>query len=266
MTPVPAIVIPFRNRHRYLELLLEALPPYLERENGIREFTIYVAEQASPDLFNLALSRNVGAAFALAEGRCDYLVFHNVDVIPVSGVDYHMPGHEVTWFLDAGSCKVHRETFARVNGYNPAYAGWGSEDTDFCCRLTTLGYDARLWHRTDEARNAVVCNLELPELPEAEALAWSRRYFGISGPDGPRFVPFRGAPPLQRYDKRDFFFEEERRRNEAVCAAFHALPPAARAAQMLRLGVHSVRLSEVRVAERRPRVVWLAYETGAVNP
>src|SRR5262245_11169752 len=84
----PAIVIPFRNRHRYLEVLLETLPRYLERENGISDFTIYVAEQTSPGLFNLALSRNVGAAFALAEGRCDYFVFHNVDVVPFSGVDY----------------------------------------------------------------------------------------------------------------------------------------------------------------------------------
>jgi hypothetical protein len=177
-----------------------------------------------------------------------------------------MPAHEVTWFLDAGSCKVHRATFLHVNGYDPTYAGWGAEDTDFCCRLTTLGHDARLWHHTEEAQDAVVCNLELPDLPDAGALAWSRRYFGLTGPRGPRFVPFRSSPPLPRYDKGDFFFEEQRRRNEARCNAFHSLPVEARIAQMRRLGVNGVRLSTVRVDRPQPRVVWLSYDTSAVNP
>jgi len=259
----PAIVVPFRNRHRYLEILLEALPRYLEQENGIADFTIYVSEQTSSDLFNLSLSRNVGAAFALAHARSDYLVFHNVDVIPLSGVDYHMPKHEVTWFIDAGSCKVHRDTFVQINGYDPEYAGWGSEDTDFCCRLTTLGYDTRLWHHTPEAMHAVICNLEMPELSDVQALAWSQQYFGLAGAEGPRFLPYRAGPRLERHDKGDFFFEEQRRRNEALCTAFHALSPAERRAHMRRSGLADVRLEGVTIERRGPRLVWLAYETGA---
>jgi hypothetical protein len=44
---------------------LSEVPKYLERVNGITEYVIYVAEQESRDLFNLALSRNVAAQAAL---------------------------------------------------------------------------------------------------------------------------------------------------------------------------------------------------------
>lgn len=59
------ILVPYRNRKRYFDIFLSEVPKYLERVNGITEYVIYVAEQESRDLFNLALSRNVAAQAAL---------------------------------------------------------------------------------------------------------------------------------------------------------------------------------------------------------
>ena len=83
-----AILVPYRNRRRYLDIFLREVPRYLEGVNGISSYTIYVAEQQSQDLFNLALSRNVAARAALDDGASGYFVFHDVDVIPLCGVDY----------------------------------------------------------------------------------------------------------------------------------------------------------------------------------
>jgi len=63
-----AILVPYRNRERYLDIFLSEVPKYLERVNGITDYMIYVAEQQSQDLFNLALSRNVAARAALDDG------------------------------------------------------------------------------------------------------------------------------------------------------------------------------------------------------
>jgi hypothetical protein len=263
---IPAIVVPYKNRPRYLELLLELLPRYLEIVNGIADFTIFVAEQTSPGLFNVALSRNVGAAFALEEGRPDYFVFHNVDIIPIRNVDYRMPAHNVAWFLDAGSCKVHRTALLEANGYDPAYVGWGSEDTDFYDRLSTTGCDLRLWHETDESKNAVSWNLEMPPLSDDQALAWSMRYFGLRLPGGPRFVPFRGrdgASSFAQHDKNDFLNADQRRKNEERYQIFHARSLDDKRAQLRRSGLENVQLPAVSVKKREERLVWLAYDAGA---
>ena len=82
------ILVPYRDRKNYLDILLREVPCYVERANGISDYAIYVAEQQGEDLFNLALSRNVAARAALDDGVSGYFVFHDVDVIPVCGVDY----------------------------------------------------------------------------------------------------------------------------------------------------------------------------------
>src|SRR5262249_25482805 len=175
-----AILVPYRNRKAYLDIFLREIPAYLERANGINDYAIYVAEQQSPDRFNLALSRNVAARAALDDGASGYFVFHDVDIIPLHGIDYRPRGFNVAWFLSAGSCKVTTTDFVKANGYNPAFVGWGDEDVEFYHRLRHLGGDLREWHRLPESRLAVAINLEWPELPDDEALAWSRRYFGYA--------------------------------------------------------------------------------------
>jgi hypothetical protein len=93
-------------------------------------YAIYV-EQQSRDLFNLALSRNVAARAALDDGASGSFVFHDVDIIPLCGVDYGPRSFNVAWFLSAGSCKVMAADFVSANRYNPNVGVWGDEDVEF---------------------------------------------------------------------------------------------------------------------------------------
>ncbi|HLK88355.1 MAG TPA: galactosyltransferase-related protein [Polyangia bacterium] len=269
--PVPprerlAVLVPYRDRQRYLDIFLRDVPRYLEEVNGIRDYTIYVAEQTSPDLFNLSLSRNVAAGAALADGGFDYLVFHDVDIIPLERVDYGPRPFNVAWFLSAGSCKVRARDFVAANGYNPRFVGWGDEDVDFYHRLQHAGREVKEWHRLPESRGALSANLEWPELSDADALDWSRSYFGHRG-DGPRFVAYPGSrerPPLERYDKSvDFHRRDKQRDNHALWNRVRALPAAQKSLYIRENGLSELRRERVR-RERRDRIQWLRYRTDEV--
>jgi hypothetical protein len=256
-----AILVPYRDRQRYLDIFLSEVPKYLERENGISDYAIYVAEQQSRDLFNLALSRNVAARAALDDGVSEYFVFQDVDVIPLCGVDYGPRTFNVAWFLSAGSCKVLVEDFVRANGYDPDFVGWGDEDVEFYHRLEHVGGDVREWHRIPESGQAVIVNLEWPEMADDEALSWSRRYFGYEA-SGPRFVPYRtGDRSFERYDKsRDFLGLGQQQRNHARWNRVRALPSEEKTEHIARNGLNRVRVDRA-VRLTQDRVRWIKYQT-----
>jgi hypothetical protein len=256
-----AILVPYRDRKNYLDILLREVPCYVERANGISDYAIYVAEQQGEDLFNLALSRNVAARAALDDGVSGYFAFHDVDVIPVCGVDYGPRSFNVAWFLTAGSCKVIAADFIKANGYNPDFVGWGDEDVEFYHRLQHVGREVREWHRIPESRQAVIVNLEWPELSDDEALVWSRRYFGHED-FGPRFVPYRaGAGSFERYDKsKDFLGPGQQQRNHALWNWVRGLPPDEKTAYIARTGFNRVRLDRA-VRSTDDRVRWIKYRT-----
>jgi len=256
-----AILVPYRNRKAYLDIFLREVPTYLERANGISDYAIYVAEQQSQDLFNLALSRNIAARAALDDGESGYFVFHDVDVIPLCGVDYGPRSFNVAWFLSAGSCKVMVADFVRANGYNPDFVGWGDEDVEFYHRLEHVGSEVREWHRIPESRQAVIVNLEWPEMSDDEALSWSRRYFGQET-SGPRFVPYRtGCRSFERYDKSSDFLElSQQQRNHVLWNRVRALPPDEKTSYIARTGLNRVRIDRA-VRSTQDRIRWIKYQT-----
>jgi hypothetical protein len=256
-----AILVPYRNRKAYLDIFLREVPTYLERANGISDYAIYVAEQQSQDLFNLALSRNIAARAALDNGESGYFVFHDVDVIPLCGVDYGPRSFNVAWFLSAGSCKVMVADFVKANGYNPDFVGWGDEDVEFYHRLEHVGSEVREWHRIPESRQAVIVNLEWPEMSDDEALSWSRRYFGHET-SGPRFVPYRtGCRSFERYDKSSDFLEpSQQQRNHVLWNWVRALPPDEKTSYIARTGLNRVRIDRA-VRSTQDRIRWIKYQT-----
>jgi hypothetical protein len=256
-----AILVPYQNRKSYLDIFLREVPHYLERANGISDYAIYVAEQQSEDPFNLALSRNTAARAALDDGVSGYFVFHDVDVIPLCGVDYGPRCFNVAWFLTAGSCKVMVADFVRANGYNPEFVGWGDEDVEFYHRLEHVGCEVREWHRMPESRHAVIVNLEWPDMSDNEALSWSRSYFGHED-FGPRFVPYRtGCRVLKRYDKsRDFLGADRQERNHALWNHVRALSPDEKSSYIARNGLSRVRVDQA-VRTTQDRIRWVKYRT-----
>jgi hypothetical protein len=256
-----AILVPYQNRKSYLDIFLREVPHYLERANGISDYAIYVAEQQSEDPFNLALSRNTAARAALDDGVSGYFVFHDVDVIPLCGVDYGPRRFNVAWFLTAGSCKVMVADFVRANGYNPEFVGWGDEDVEFYHRLEHVGCEVREWHRMPESRHAVIVNLEWPDMSDNEALSWSRSYFGHEDL-GPRFIPYRtGCRVFKRYDKsRDFLGADRQERNHALWNHVRALSPDEKSSYIARNGLSRVRVDQA-VRTTQDRIRWVKYRT-----
>ena len=259
-----AILVPYRNRKAYLDVFSREVPAYLERANGISDYAIYIAEQQSQDLFNLALSRNVAARAALDDGMSGSFVFHDVDIIPLSGVDYGPRSFNVAWFLSAGSCKVMAADFVRANGYNPDFEGWGDEDVEFYHRLEHVGCEVKEWHRTPESRQAVVANLEWPEMSDVEALSWSQRYFGHET-SGPRFLPYRtSCRSFEPYDKSsDFLGPGQQARNHSLWHRVRALAPDDKSAYIARNGLNRVRIDRA-VRSTQDRIRWIKYQTADV--
>jgi hypothetical protein len=184
-----AIIVPIKDRDAFLEVFLEAVPRYLREVNGLHEFKIFVAEQDDDAPFNLSLARNAGARFALDEGRYDYLMFHDVDMIPVEGVDYGYRPENVSWFMSPGTCKIHIDAFREANGYNPSIWGWSSEDAEFYGRIINAGHAIHQWNHMPESRRAVIVDLDMAPQSREACLEYSRRYFEHDG-DGPLRISY----------------------------------------------------------------------------
>jgi len=153
-----AIVVPYRDRAEHLTRLLPHLVTFFERDRFARAipYEIHVAEQAPGRPFNRGAMKNVG--FALAHRNADYVVFHDVDYLPI-WADYsrvHAPTSLIAYGVegqaneatDTPGCVVALpvDDFVRINGYSNDYWGWGFEDLDLQQRIRRLGLE---WRRRD---------------------------------------------------------------------------------------------------------------------
>ena len=82
------ICIPYRNREEHLKELIPRLTKHLT-ENEI-DFHFYVAHQVDDKLLNRGALKNIAAKFAFDDG-CDYIAWHDVDMLPESDCDYSYP-------------------------------------------------------------------------------------------------------------------------------------------------------------------------------
>ena len=141
------IIVPYRNRYRQLVHFKKYIARYLDSTDI--DYVVVIVEQDDGTAFNRGKLLNIGAIRAKELG-CDYVVFHDVDMIPVDA-DYSYedkPVHLATNFY-AGQDKlgIHFEqyfggvtlfpihTFEKINGYSNEYWGWGFEDDDLFHRV-----------------------------------------------------------------------------------------------------------------------------------
>lgn len=153
------IVIPYRDRAEHLSKLLPHLVTYFERDRLAQAipYEIHIAEQAPGRPFNRGAMKNAG--FAVAHSNADYVVFHDVDYLPI-WADYscvHRPTSLIAWGVqeikddlpaNTPGCvvAVPVDDFVRVNGYSNDYWAWGFEDVDLQARLHMAGLK---WERRD---------------------------------------------------------------------------------------------------------------------
>ena len=128
------VIVPYRNRYEHLQEFKKSIVEYLESKNI--DFKIIIVEQDNAKLFNRGMLCNIGFIEAQKE-NCDYIVIHDVDVIPVD-VDYsysNTPIHLATDNIPfesyfGGITLFPSELFEKINGFSNLYWGWGFEDDD----------------------------------------------------------------------------------------------------------------------------------------
>ena len=135
-----AIIVPYRDRTSHLEVFV----PYMQEYLKDYDYKIFVIEQSDDKPFNRGKLLNVGARIAIKEGF-DYFALHDVDMLPLKGVDYSYPDtpiHLVSKinkdipFIDyfGGVTLFNVHDYKLVNGYSNEYWGWGFEDDDLLYR------------------------------------------------------------------------------------------------------------------------------------
>lgn len=157
-----SVVIPFRDRHQHLSVLVPRLREYGKKHNV--EFEIIVAEQADNRPLRRGALRNEGVRVA----SNDIVILHDVDYLPDDNVlywndtaDVYKAVKQVEFITMDGGARsesdipggykhfkksiddtffggvlcITKDAFNNINGYNPMYEGWGLEDDDFRERI-----------------------------------------------------------------------------------------------------------------------------------
>jgi len=137
------IIVPYRKRPGHLRKFRESIESYLKEQ----DYELIVVEQSDDLPFNRGKLLNIGFKYAIRK-QCDYVVFHDVDMLPVD-VDYSysdVPIHLANGFTNSdreifdtyfgGVTLFPVDLFKKVNGYSNEYWGWGFEDDDLLMRLT----------------------------------------------------------------------------------------------------------------------------------
>jgi hypothetical protein len=147
------VCVPYRNRELHMHEFIPKIGKYL-KEQGI-DFQIYIVHQVDDKLFNRGATKNIGAKHAFEDG-CDYIVWHDIDMIPEEdgGADYSYPAdaprHIATKIQQmdyqlkyheyfGGAVLFTKEQVEATNGYSNDYWDWGMEDDDLFWRCHKEG-------------------------------------------------------------------------------------------------------------------------------
>lgn len=140
------ICIPYRNRKEHLDKLIPHLTEHLNKQGIDHKF--YVGHQVDDELFNRGLMKNIAAHYAFNDG-CDYIAWHDVDMLPHEECDYTYPSenpiHIATKLSKynygigydqyfGGVVLFTKEQVEKTNGYSNDYWDWGQEDDDLFWR------------------------------------------------------------------------------------------------------------------------------------
>jgi hypothetical protein len=140
------ICITYRNRKEHIEKLIPHLTEHLNKQ-GI-EHTFYVGHQIDDKLFNRGAMKNIAAHYAFEDG-CDYVAWHDVDMLPYEEADYSYPDKKPVHIATklskyeyglgyddyfGGVVLFTKKQVEKTNGYSNGYWDWGQEDDDLLWR------------------------------------------------------------------------------------------------------------------------------------
>ena len=184
------VCVPYRNREMHMHEFIPKVGKYLKNQ-GI-DFQIYIVHQVDDKLFNRGATKNIGAKHAFEEG-CDYVVWHDIDMIPEEGggCDYSYPAdaprhiatkiQQMNYELKyheyfGGAVLFTKEQVEATNGYSNDYWDWGMEDDDLFwrCHLEGMTNDSYLPVELNKQKylsfNGIDSYAKIPFLPEYRRL------------------------------------------------------------------------------------------------
>ncbi|KJH43761.1 N-acetyllactosaminide 3-alpha-galactosyltransferase [Dictyocaulus viviparus] len=145
------IVVPFRDRDEELSVFVPHIAKFL-REQSV-DYNILLMNQTDEFRFNRASLINVGWFEADRVG-CDYMVMHDVDLLPLNPqINYRYPGEGVVRHISSpsyhpkynyskfigGILMLTMNDYKILNGMSNKYWGWGLEDDEFYLRIKDAG-------------------------------------------------------------------------------------------------------------------------------
>ena len=162
------ICIPYRNRKEHLDKLIPHLSNHLTNK-GI-EHMFYVGHQVDDKLFNRGAMKNIAAHYAFEDG-CDYVAWHDVDMLAFDESDYSYPNdtpihiatklskyeygmNYIQYF--GGVVLFNKEQAYQTNGYSNNYWDWGQEDDDLFWRCHFENYTSNNVYKS--YKNKLVAN------------------------------------------------------------------------------------------------------------
>lgn len=146
------VCVPYRDREAHIKKFIPTVGKYLD-DHGI-DYHMYFGHQVDSKLFNRGAMKNIAAKHAFEDG-CDYIVWHDVDMIPERDCDYSFPEkhpvHIATNISQmdyglkyqeyfGGAVIFSKEQAYKTNGYSNDYWDWGMEDDDLFWRCVLEGY------------------------------------------------------------------------------------------------------------------------------
>ena len=178
------VCVPYRNRETHMHEFIPKVGKYLKTQDI--DFQIYICHQVDDKLFNRGATKNIAAKHAFEEG-CDYIVWHDIDMIPVEegGADYSFPEEgprhiatkisQMDWQLKyheyfGGAVLFSKEQVEATNGYSNGYWDWGMEDDDLFWRCHKEGF-------------TIAQNLNLPNAKQ--------KFYRFNGIDSWAKIPFK---------------------------------------------------------------------------
>jgi hypothetical protein len=156
------IIVPYRDRYEQLLTFKTSISEFLKDI----DYELIIVEQDDAKIFNRGKLLNIGFIEA-KKLKCDYVVFHDVDMIPVD-VDYSYtehPIHIATNFIPNDKRIVFDEyfggvtlfpmnVFESINGFSNEYWGWGFEDDDLLYRCIINNVDLDIKEITQPGGNS----------------------------------------------------------------------------------------------------------------
>ncbi|KAL3885099.1 hypothetical protein ACJMK2_025197 [Sinanodonta woodiana] len=148
-----AIIIPYRDRQRDLDVQVRLLHQVLQRQQC--EYMIFVVEMALPTAFNKGLINNAGFTTAMMISNFSCVIFQDVDAFLMDDRNLYRCGPDPRHYLAystkygdkglpfpelyGGVIGFTPNQFTKVNGFSNLYFGWGEEDNDLYTRVKHAG-------------------------------------------------------------------------------------------------------------------------------